>query len=288
VDTQYATGTVGLVDTWLAGLEATGSFHYALLNTRHKTQPVPTAESETTFAASVSAQVANDTSTRICVGADAADYTSTMTGITQPRPVAMFLGARASSIAIGEEPAFVGRGPIQNASITDGGGNPRWHDEDLYPTLGSQRLVALRSFSDPGPQGVYISQSLVLSASGSDYVVLPHVRVMNAACGIVWSVLVTQLNIGVAAQAANAQGQVYIQPRDAQRLDALCNDALVQPMRGQCSAIQYATSRTDNIASNAAATLTGTVSIVSLKYVGKFVITTSYVKSIAVPVSAAA
>lgn len=282
VDSNFGTGTVGLVDTWAGGLEAVGQFHFFVLNTRHKNQPVPTAETESAYAAAMTTATATSASIRGCVGVDAADYTSTMTGWSQPRPTAMFLVARAALIPIGEDPAYVARGNVPDATISLNG-NPRWHDEDLYPNLDSQRLVTLRSFSSPGPQGVYICNANVISPSGSDYLWLQHIRCMNRACSIVWQVLTGQLSIGVATKPADPQtGLVYIQEKDAARLDGLCNSALATPMKGQVTAVSSTLSRTDDLSSNSSSTAHATLAIVSLKYLKKFVVQSTFTKTISI------
>lgn len=283
IDAVYGTGTVGVVDTWLAGLEDVGQFHFALLNTRHKTQPVPTAESETAYAAAMTTLTQNDASIRLCVGTDAADLTSTLTGISQPRPTALFLAARAMLIPVGEDPAFVGRGNLSGASIADGRGNLRWHDEDLVPTLDGLRLVSLRSFAPGGPQGVYICNANVLSPSGSDFVWLQHVRTMNLACALAYQVLIGQLSIGVGKKAPDPKtGAIYIQEKDAQRIEGLVNSAFSVPLKGQVNAISFSLARDDDLSSNSSSTVHGTIAIQSLAYLKKFSVQSTFVKTIAV------
>jgi hypothetical protein len=283
IDADCDTGTPGLVDTWLAGLEAVGQFKFALLNTRHKNVPVPTAESEAAYAASMTTIVQNAASIRLCVGADAADYTSTLTGISQARPVSMFLGARAMLIPVGEDPAFVGRGNLPGASIADGNGNPRWHDEDLYPDLDDQRFVTMRSFAPGGPQGTYICNANVLSADGSDYKWLQHVRTMNLACTIAWQRLSKLLSVGVGKQPPDpATGKVYIREEDAQRIEDYVNAGFSPALDKQVSGVHFKLSRTDDLSSNAQSTVTGTVKIVSLAYLKKFLVQASFSKTIAV------
>lgn len=286
LDAVYGTGTVGQVDTWLQGLEAIGQFHFAILNTRHKNQPVPTAETETAFATAMQTLTQNDASDRICVGTDAADYTSTLTGISQPRPVAMFLAARAMLIPVGEDPAYTGRGPLGGSpTIADARSNPRWHDEDLFDTLDGLRLVTLRSFAPGGPQGVYITNANVISAAGSDFVWLQHVRTLNLACSIAWAVLSNQLSIGVGKQPADPQtGQVFIQEKDAQKIEGLVNAGFATPLKGQCNAVQFTLARDDDLSSNSSSTVHGTVAMVSLAYLKKFAVTATFTKSIAVKV----
>lgn len=281
IDSTLGTGTVGLVDTWLAGLEKVGQFHFALLNYRHKIQPVPATETEAAYATAITNATAAQASIRLCVGADAADYTSTITGWSQPRPTSMFLAARAMLIPIGEDPAFVGRGNLEGATISDGNGNPRWHDEDLYPDLDSQRLVSLRSFAPGGPNGVYITDANVLSPAGSDFVWLQHVRTMNAACTVAWQQLTRVLSIGVGKKPADpTTGNVYIAEKDAARIEGIVNAALQQALNGQVAAVQFTLSRNDILNSNTDSTVTGTVAIVSLAYIKLFKVISTFVTSI--------
>jgi hypothetical protein len=255
-----------------------------LINTRHKTQPVPTAESEGAFATAMQTLTQSDASTRLCVGTDAADYTSTLTGISQPRPTALFLAARAMLIPVGEDPAFVGRGNLPGASLADNRGNPRWHDEDLYPNLDQLRLVTLRSFAPGGPTGIYVTNANVLSPSGSDFVWLQHVRVMNLACSIAWKILNTQLSLGVGKQTPDpTTGAIYIQPKDAQRINGLVNAAFASPLKGQLSAISFALAQDDDLSSNSSSTVHGTIAVESLAYLKRFLITSTFVKTISVP-----
>lgn len=282
IDCAY-TGSVGVIDTWLSGLEAFGQFHFAMVNTRHKNTPVPATETEAAYLAAMTTATSGDSSIRVCVGTDAADLTSTITGVSQPRPTSLFLAARAMSIDPGEDPAYIGRGNIPGAKITDNNGNPRWHDEDLYPGLDAQRLVTLRSFSPGGPSGVYVCNANVISPNGSDYVWLQHVRTMNLACGIAWQVVSGQLSKGVGKKAPDPNsGAVYIQEKDAQAIDGLVNVAFLQPMKGQVTAVLFRLSRADDLSSNSSSTVHGTVQIESLAYLKKFSIQTSFAKSIQV------
>jgi hypothetical protein len=281
--TYVANSTVGFIDEWLEGLEDVGQFHFVVINTRHKNEPVPTAETEAAYATAMQTLTQDDASIRMCVGTDAGDLTSTLTGISQPRPTALFLAARAMLIPVGEDPAFVGRGNLPGVTIADARGNPRWHDEDLYETLDQLRLVALRSFAPGGPQGVYICNANVISPANSDYVWLQHVRCMNLACSIAWQVLTSQLSIGLAKQAPDpTTGAVYILPKDAQRIDGMVNAAFAQPLKGQVTAVLFTLSQDDDLSSNSDSTITGSIALESLAYGKDFDITTSFVKTITV------
>lgn len=281
-DCVYGTGTVGEIDTWLSGLESKGLFKIAFINTRHKTQPVPNAEDEATFLTAMTNLVGQDASIRVCVGTDAGDLTSTITGISQPRPTALFAAARAMLIPVGEDPAFVGRGPLPDVTIADGSGNPRWHDEDLFPGLDDLRLTALRSFAQPeGPQGVYLNNARMLSTTGSDFVWVQHARCANVAASVSWAVLVRQLSVGVLKQAPDPTTKaIYIAEQDAQRLEGLCNSAIAAQLKKQVVGAALTLSRTDDLSSNTDTTVTGTIDIEALAYLKGFAIVEQFSKSV--------
>lgn len=283
LDCAYGTGTISEVDTWLAGLEAVGQFHFALLNTRMKNRPIPATESEATYAAAMTTLTQNDATIRACVGTDGGDYTSTIHGWTQQRPTSMFLAGRAMLIPVGEDPAYVGRGPVTGASIAQNG-NPYHHDEDVYPGLDAQRLVTLRSFAPGGPQGVYITNANVLSPSGSAYLWLQHIRTMNVACQYAWQILATQLSKGVSKKAPDPITKgVYIAEADAQLIESLVNPVIQKALEKQVVAVQFTLSRTDDLSNPTNSTVNGTLEEEALAYLKNFKVTSTFTKSIAVP-----
>src|SRR6185312_15026824 len=107
IDQDLQSGEVALIDTWLQGLEKVGKFRFFLANSRMK----QAGETEAAFATAMQALVAAQTPTiRGCVGTDGAELTSTLTGLTLPRPTSVLLGARAMKIAIGTDPALIADG----------------------------------------------------------------------------------------------------------------------------------------------------------------------------------
>lgn len=285
IDSSATTSTVGLVDTILSGWEARGVFKFAILNSRLKIEPSATGETEAAYAAALTTTFGSQTSIRVCVGADGAHVPSPISGNTIKRPASMLLGARAMQIPIGEDPAYVGRGPLQAAQIADGNGNPFDHDEDLYPTLDSLRLAALRSFAPGGPQGVYFCNANTMQPSGGAFPYLQHIRIMNRACEIAWFILTTQLSRGVRKnpKADPVTGAVYIFEPDAALIESLVNDALTQPLKGQVSAARFSLSRTDNLAATPT-TVNGVVSIQALAYIKGFAVSAEFNKTISTAV----
>lgn len=281
LDCSASASTVGLIDAILQGWEGNGVFKFALMNARYKLEPEPTAESEATYAAAMQTLFQNQTSIRVCVGGDGAHVPSLITGYNQKRPVSMLLGARAMSIPIGVDPAYVATGPINGAALSDTNGNPYDHDEDLYPTLDSLRLVSMRSFAPAGPQGAYITNANTIQPSGGAFPYLQHVRIMNRACEIAWFVLTTQLSRGVRKNPNPdpVTGAVYIFEPDAAAIESLVNDALVQPLKGQVSASLFSLSRTDNL-NVVPCIVTGVLSIVALAYIKGYTVQSQFSKTL--------
>lgn len=281
IDCSAGASTVGIVDGILSAWEAKGVFKFAILNSRFKTEPSPSAETEAAYASALQTTFGNQTSIRACVGADGAHVPSAITGWNIKRPTSLLLAARAMQIPIGEDPAYVGRGPIAQAQIADGNGNPFDHDEDLYPNLDSLRLTTMRSFAPGGPQGSYICNANTIAPSGSAFAYLQHIRIMNRACEIAWATLTQQLSRGVRKnpKADPVTGVVTILEPDAALIEAMVNGALQQPMKGQVSAVNFSLSRTDDM--NAIpCVVTGIVSIVALAYIKGYQIQAQFSKTI--------
>ncbi len=281
IDCSAGSSTVGLIDTILSGWEARGVFKFFLINSRFKTEPAATGETESAYAASLSGLFGTQTSVRGCVGADGARVASPITGWSLKRPTSLLLAARAMGIPIGEDPAYIARGALVNAQIADSNGNPQDHDEDLYPNLDALRLTSLRSFAPGGPQGVYFCNANSIQPSGGAYPYLQHIRIMNRACEIAWFTLTTQLSRGVRKNPKKdpVSGAVTIFEPDAALIESIVNEALTQPLKGQVSSANFSISRTDDL--NAVPCIvTGVLSIVALAYIKGFVIQSQFSKTL--------
>lgn len=283
IDSAVDTGTVGLVDTWLSGLEGAGQFKFGLLNLRFKQEPEPGTESEAAYATAMQAIVSSSASIRICVGADGGHCPSSITGLNLKRPTSLALAARAMLIPIGEDPAYVARGNLPGFVIDTGNGNPFDHDENLYPTLDGLRLVTLRSFSAGGPEGVYITNANSIQPSGDDFLYLQMIRVMNAACTVAWAQLTRQLSRGVNKnpKADPVTGAVTMLESDRSAIEALVNGPMQQAIKGQVSAAKFSLSATDDL-SVEPTFVHGTVSIVKKAYIKGYLVSAQFDKTIQV------
>ncbi len=281
IDCSATTSTVGLIDTILSGWEARGVFKFALINTPFKSNPQPSAQTEAAYATAMNTLVQNQTSIRQCVGVDGAHVASALTGWNLKRPTSLLLAARAMQIPIGEDPAYVGRGPIAGAQLADNLGNPFNHDEDLYPNLDGLRLVAMRSFAPGGPQGAYICNANTIQPTGGALPYLQHIRIMNRACEVAWAVLTQQLSLGVRKNPKKdpVTGIVTIFEPDAAKIDALVNEALFQPLKGQVSDVRFSLSRTDDM-SAVPCEVNAVLSLVALAYIKGFLVQAQFTKTL--------
>jgi len=97
-------------------------------------------------------------------------------------------------IPYGEDPAYVGRGPVIGFGLSDSNGNPKNHDENYAPGIDAIRLVSLRSLDR---RRARTSRTPIRSRSReSDFVWLQHIRVMNRACEIAFDGLTNSSRSG--------------------------------------------------------------------------------------------
>lgn len=276
IDQDVATGTVSLCDTWLAAQEKIGKFRFIALNTALK--GIATEAAYATAMATLVASLAP--SIRCVVGADGGNVTSTLTGLTLPRPASLALAADAMAIPMGQDPAWVGAGAIGGYVIVDANGNPSFHNEELYPNLDQLLLTTLRSVN--GNLGVYITNARIFSQVGSDYVFLPQVRTMNRACEIAYAIMTQQLGRAVGKKPPNPDGTVNMLDDDRLTIDGLVNGALESPMKGQVAGYQFALNASDDLSANSGGQVTASLAISSLVYIKGVKIVAGFVKSISV------
>lgn len=273
-----ASTTIATLDGWLALLEARGIYKMGRLNTRFK----GVAESEATFATAMATLVgAASPSIRVDVGCDAGDLPSPITGLVQPRPVALAAATRSLSFDIGVDPALVLNGPIPQFTIYDDTGNPKWHDENLFPGLDDLRLTTFRTID--GEDGIFITNANIFSQGGSDYVYDQHARTMNAACTITHRMLNKELSRGVRKQPPQpVTGKVYILEDDASAIEQFVNPALQRELDGQVNGVACVLSRTDDLSSNGPNKVKASVEVEDFAYIKEFDVTAKFVRSISV------
>jgi len=159
------------------------------------------------------------------------------------RSLAFAYAALEASLTAEQNAADPTLGPMLGVSIKDKNGNAKHHDEDLFPGADALRLVTARTWADT--QGVYINRPLLLSATGSDYDIMPKRRVMNVARRVVRPVLTQRLNRPLRVSRKTG----YLLREDADEIESTVNAALSAGLLGKplASSARAVINRTDNI-----------------------------------------
>lgn len=202
-----------------------------------------TTECPTAEGASVcNAAFASFASARTMVCAGTALTGSPLTGYQLHRSSAWAVTARLGSVAVSEEPSFVGRGKLAYVIGLTAGID--W-DENATPGLDAGRFCTLRSI--PGLIGVYCTRGMMMAQPGSDFDRVSRRRVMDVACATTRAALLPYLNGTVRVETDTG----YIDERDARAIEAVATqklvDAIVAP--GNASGCSVVLSRTANILS---------------------------------------
>lgn len=259
---------------WRLARDAEGRYYTTSGNTRARNS----GETEAAFKTAIDTIFSAKADTGTLVGADVFDGSSPITGVVHVRDFMLATVTRGMSIARGVDCAQVSLGPLSGVNIKDDRGNPKWHDEAIYPGLDDSRFTVARSF-DQLP-GAYVTNPLLFSSPGSDYVYWQHMRTMNRACEIAKELLTQKLSSGIRKDENN-----HIVEVDAQEIDDLVSSVIRSELDGQITDGGFVLSRTDDLGSNGPATLNGDVWIKSLAYAKKFNIEAKFVRTI--PASAA-
>lgn len=264
------------LDTWLASLEAGGRFRFGIANTVRRG-----ATAEATYKTNLQVIRAAATSIRAVVCADGAPILAApLRGLSVFRPASWQVATRAMAVDLEVEPAYVALGPLPGCSVVDASNNPTLGRlENLYPGLDDLKFTCLMSLPDRA--GVFIANTYLFSPDGSDYVYLPHGRIMNRAMEIAFSVLTTQLSRGVDKNPkAEPSGAIYILESEAAKLEALVQTAVESELGKRVSAVKFLLSRTDDLGSNGPGTLTGQLQLQAKTYIKKYQVSTAFVREI--------
>ncbi len=228
------------LDTWLQAREAEGRYIAGYLNFRRRNE----GETYATYIAAFISAFSAVTSTRIALGLDVVDIQSPIDSRLYARPVISALASRACAVDIARDASCFADGPLLLASNSDANSNAKYWDDFAQGGSGDDaRAVCTRSW--PGEPGVRLSNPRIFSPTGSDYVYLQHLRVVNRACKVALDQMRKTLSLDLITDPATG----YIREDEAQEIEQRVNDALSVALvaNRRASAASFTLSRTDNI-----------------------------------------
>jgi len=219
----------------------------------------PTTESDSTIAAAFVNFVSGDGRLGVAVGTVLT--TSPLTGLQLHRPLAWAVTARLGSVAISEEPSFVGRGPL---AFVNGLTKGIDRDENATPYLDAARFMTARYI--PGIPGVYVTRGQMMDIPGGDFNRISRGRVMDVACSTARAGLLPYLNGTVNVDTKTG----YIAEVDAKNIEVIVTQKLkdVLVSNGNASGASVVLSRTANILSTLAEPVT--VRVIPLAIIEEF------------------
>lgn len=222
---------------------------------------MPTSgESEATYLAAFGTAFTSKATKHGMICAGACWLISSVSGRQYRRPTSFPIGARQAFVSHEVNIAAIGLGSLPGVSLYDDLGTNVHHDETINPGLDDARATVLRTWASR--QGVYVNRPRILSASGSDFELYPHRRVINLAHGAVIAYLELRLNKELLVSRATG----FILESEALEIEAGARAAMrsVLLQKPKASAVQFALSRTDNILSTK--TLNGQARVIPLAY----------------------
>lgn len=249
------------IDTAIEGMRALGKYRAWVGNTR-----VPTVgESEATYKSALDTIFSAKASKTGALCAGAVKLTSAVSGRKYKRPVSFVASSLEAAVAEHINTADIQLGPISGISIKDSNGNPDEHDESINPGLDDSRFYVLRTWE--GVEGTYVNIPRTFAATGSDFRLFTHRRVMNLACEVLRPYLQTRLNKPIRVDARTG----FIVESEALEIEAGARRALEAALltTPKASAVSFALSRTDNILSTRQ--LNGQARVVPLAYAEELV-----------------
>jgi hypothetical protein len=245
------------IDAKITGWAAKGKMHSWIASAR-----IPNAgETEAAYLSSLSGAFSSFSSTFGAITAGAIQTVSSVNGRRYMRPISFVVAAREAASSEEINTADVNLGSLPVALIRDANGNPLHHDETVNPGLDDARFYVLRTWE--GYAGTYVNRPRLFSASGSDFQLLPHRRVMNIAREVSRIRMTRRLNKPIPVDPATG----FIREAAAREIEADVTAALEAALltKPKASAVSYVLSRTDNLLSTK--TLNAQMRIVPLAYV---------------------
>lgn len=249
------------IDAAITAMRSLGKYRAWVGNTR-----VPNiSESEASYKTALDTIFSSKASKTGALCAGAVKHTSAVSGRKYKRPVSFIAASLEAAVEEHINVADITLGPLSAVSIKDANGNADEHDESINPGLDDSRFYVLRTWE--GVQGTYVNIPRTFAASGSDFRLLTHRKVMNLACEVLKPYLQTRLNRPIRVNATTG----FILESEALEIETGARRVLEAALLAtpKASAVSYTLSRTDNLLSTRR--LNGQARIVPLAYAEELV-----------------
>jgi hypothetical protein len=271
-----ANGDVTAIDGYMTSLFNNRRFGRAYVQARDATWGGTSTESELTWMASIQAAHVADSSLRVGVTGGHYNVISAIDQSQYRRPALFLAALRDSSVAIQVDLGRVSDGSLAELTLPTTSDGFIYHDESVNPGLDAARFLSLWSIiSLPG---LYIKNPNLMAPPGSDFTLLQHGAVIDAACFYAYTFFVKRLSSSVRVNPTTG----FILEQDAQTLQQGANAWLANGLGNAVSSVQCVVSRSDNILSTN--TLTVVVQVIPLGYLKTINVTITFVNPALQPI----
>lgn len=210
----------------------------------HMRMPVG-AESDATYAASVTAVMSAVATTYGEICAADCEQVSLADGRTYRRPSLFPLAAREASVTAEVDIADPNLDALPGCQIRDAKGNVKYHDENETPSLSNARFSVLRTWKEF--QGTRPNNPYLFSTSGSDFDIMPKRRVMNIAHSIILPFMARRLAKLILVDKKTG----FIKKSERLEINTNATQLLLDGLKGMVSDANFVLSATDNLISKA-------------------------------------
>jgi len=279
-------GTVGAtnadvqaVDGYMTNLFNNRRYGRAYLQARDAMWGGSSTENEATWISSLEAAHINDSSLRAGVTAGHYNFISAIDQSQYRRPLMWGAAPRDASVAIQVDLGRVSDGSLAGLTLPTSPDGFIYHDESVNPGLDAARFLS--AWSIITLPGLYIKNPNLMAPPGSDFSLLQHGAVIDAASLIAYTFFVQRLSSSVRVNPTTG----FILQQDANTLQQGSDAALANGLGSAVSSAKTIVSLTDNILSTNRITVT--IQIVPLGYLKEIDVTIEFLNPALFPVQAA-
>ncbi len=269
-------GTVGAtnsdvqaVDGYMTSLFNNRRYGRAYLHARDAMWGGASTETEASWITSLQSAHVADSSLRAGVTAGHYNFISAIDQSQYRRPLMFGAADRDAAVAIQVDLGRVSDGPLANLTLPTSPDGYIYHDESINPGLDAARFLS--AWSIIGLPGLYIKNPNLMAPPGSDFTLLQHGAVIDAASLTSYQYFVKKLSSSVRVNKTTG----FILQQDANTLQQGATSALQTALGNAVSSVVCIVGTTDNILSTN--TITVTVQVIPLGYLKAINITITFV-----------